>query len=403
MKVRAQLTADEVRTMLESLSRRLDSIGLRTQPGVAVRVLELSSQPEAGLSDYAKVIRTDASIVGRILKLANSAAFAQRQPVTSLDRACVLLGLERIKAIAVGFYLCRAAADPSSNGLSGRVWGQSVYRACLAAEAARLTVPDLVSEAFVIGLIQDAGIQLMPALVGREAYANLMRDNPPPGVLFERESRGLPFTHVDVIAALASRWRLPETLARPMSWHHQPPTPGKGAGSLGRLHRIAYFAGWVDLSGSRDASASFDAPCDMDIAPAQVAELVERATREYRLTSAAFPGATPIENLEPLAEQVQSRLISALDEALEALARRSHDAPLDLVISGQRIQICAEEDAPGQGVLYILDDAGERVLSHSFVARGASAESLLRAVAVDPPADRSVVDRIAAFLQRLAA
>ncbi len=389
--------------MLETLGRRLESMGLRTQPGVAVRVLELASRPDASLTDYARVIRADASIVGRILKLANSAAFAQRQPVTSLDRACVLLGLERLKSIAVGFYLCRAASDPASNGFSGRVWGQSVYRACIAAETARLTLPDLVSEAFVIALIQDAGIQLMPALVGRDVYADLQRDNPAPQTVFERECESLPFTHVDVITTLASRWQLPGILSGPMSRHHVPPLPGKGTGTPDRLHRIAYFAGSIDLSTTTGGPGCPAAAGNIGITPEQAADLVQRATQEYRLTSAVFPGANTIENLESLAESVQVRLIAALDDAVESLARSSQNAPLDLVVSGQRIQICAADDAPGQGVLYILDDGGERVLSHAFTARQASAESLLRAVAVEPPAERSVLDQITTYLKRLAA
>lgn len=403
MKVRAELSAAEVGQMLAAIDRKLDSVGLRTQPGVAVRVLELSAQPEAALTDYAKVIRTDAGIVGRILKLANSAAFAQRQPVTSLDRACVLLGLERIKSIAVGFYLCKSASDPDGGELSGRVWGQSVYRACLAAEAARLTVPELTSEAFVVGLMQDAGIQLMPALIGREAYMRLLSENPMPRALFEREHATLPFTHVDVMTALGTRWRLPETLAKPMAWHHTPPRGGKSAGSIGKLHRIAFFAGGLDLSNSKDFRACAALAGEMGLTPEQTAGLVEKATREYRLTSSVFPGATPITDLESLAERVQTTLIAALDDAVEALALRGENGPLDMVVSGQRIQILADNESLGRAVLYLVGDSGERMLSHSFPVAQASADALLRAVAIDPPTDRAVLDQINTYLNRLAA
>ncbi|MBM4107243.1 MAG: HDOD domain-containing protein [Phycisphaerae bacterium] len=403
MKARAELSAADVVQMLAALDRRLESIGLRTQPGVAVRVLELSAQSDAALTDYARVIRTDAGIVGRILKLANSAAFAQRQPVTSLDRACVLLGLERIKSIAIGFYLCRSAADPEGGDLSGRVWGQSVLRACLAAEAARLTLAELTSEAFVVGLMQDAGIQLMPALVGRGVYAGLLRDAPGPQVLFERETLALPFTHVDVMSALAARWRLPEVLTKPMVRHHTAPKSGKIAGSIGRLHRIAHFVGGLDLSGGAESPAIPGLGRELGLQAEQAAELMRLATQEYRLTCSVFPGATPISDLEALAERVQTRLIAALDRGVEDLSLRSGNGPLDLVVSGQRIQIHADADALGQAVLYILGDGGERVMSHCFPVKQASAAALLRAVAVEPPADRSVLDQITTYLNRLAA
>src|SRR5205823_4861273 len=80
-----------------------------------------------------EIIRADAALAGRVLRLANCAFFAQRQPITNLDRSCVLLGVDRLKSVALGFYLSRAAAGDPRQSLSRRIWGQSVYRACLSA------------------------------------------------------------------------------------------------------------------------------------------------------------------------------------------------------------------------------------------------------------------------------
>src|SRR5205085_4261819 len=131
-----------------------------------------------------------------ILRLANCAFFAQRQPITNLDRSCVLLGVDRLKSVALGFYLSRAAAGDPRQSLSRRIWGQSVYRACLSAELARQLAPTRAAESFIIGLLLDAGIPLVARLLGRPALAILHNDDPP-ARQFKAESDHLPFTHVD--------------------------------------------------------------------------------------------------------------------------------------------------------------------------------------------------------------
>ena len=124
MKQRSLLTASQLTELHEFLGRRLDAIGIESQPEVVLRLLELSKNQDAQLRDYAGVIKTDHAISGRVLKLANSAMFAQRSAVSSLERGCTLLGIERLKAVSLGFHLSRAAntKDAASRDIARKVW-----------------------------------------------------------------------------------------------------------------------------------------------------------------------------------------------------------------------------------------------------------------------------------------
>jgi HD-like signal output (HDOD) protein len=246
MKTRELLTAAEVGELHASLERRLAKVGLATQPEVAMRVLDLASKPDAQVSDYAKILKTDPALTGRLLRLANSAYFAQRQPTTAIERACVLLGLDRLKAVSLGFYLSQAAAGDPNNALSRRVWGESVFRACIASEMAKIACPRNVSEAFVIGLMMDAGVPLMGKLLGTSAM-DVLGSTAPPAKRFKEEMRQFEFTHVDVMAVLCARWRLPELLSKPIEWHHLPPGETTKTDVVYKLQRIAFYAGTLDL------------------------------------------------------------------------------------------------------------------------------------------------------------
>ena len=198
MKVRRLLSAGEVTNLHLALQGKLETVGLCRQPEVALKLLELSNNPRAQLNDYAKLIQSDQAIAGRVLRLANSAFFAQRKPVTAIDRACIVLGVDRLKAVSLGFSLSRAAQSPSDKDYSRKIWGESLFRACMASQLARLTAPGLLSEAFVIGLMMDAGLPLMLKLLG-DKYQPVFANAITPGRIYRAEFDTLEYTHVDLI------------------------------------------------------------------------------------------------------------------------------------------------------------------------------------------------------------
>ncbi|MDX2131877.1 MAG: HDOD domain-containing protein [Planctomycetota bacterium] len=370
MKVRSQLTAIEVAQVRETLDRRLIGIGVASQPEVVLRLLELSSKVDAQVSDYAKVIRTDHAVSGRVLKLANSSYFAQRSPVTSLERASVVLGLERLKAVSLGFQLSRAATAGACGDLTRRVWSQSVMRACVAAELARVLAPGYVAEAFVIGLMADAGVPLMPRLIGKP-YDPIAAEAMTPGRLFRVESETLAFTHVDVVGAMARAWKLPELLARPLELHHtRPPTPMRDD-VPSRLHALAFVTGTleIDPATARDPgaveSAAGIASHILGLPRDTVRAIVDRSAREYGATVGMFSQvASALGEGADLIECIHAGLVKAADTLVLGSLEREHRASEVVSIGGHSIQ--ATREADGSSVLVLFDGAGSQLVAHRF-------------------------------------
>lgn len=315
-KPRAELSAAEVEELYERIERTLDRTGILTQPKVAAKILELVQRPDTTVNDFVPVIKTDWNTAGRILKLANSAYFAQRTIVTALERALVLLGLERVKSIALGVYLSRAAAGESSKStLSREVWGQSVYRACLAGKIATAAGRGGVSEAFVTGLMLDCGIPLMLNVVG-EHYSALYAQALSPADLFAMEMRHLGCTHVDVAAVMMRAWRIPMTLAKPIAWHHAP-MPANHSNDLSvALRRIACCVGAVKPLPVHEVIERADAATGvLGISTKRMSAAVTDAGKEYAAMMQLFGDiAEPVRAVESLAEAVHAQLIRTLDE-----------------------------------------------------------------------------------------
>lgn len=407
MKPRSLLTSAELPALHEMLRQKLSDVGVQTQPEVALKVLDLVRRADAGMAEYAKVVRADAPLAGKFLKMANSAFFAQRDPVTSLDRACVLLGMERVRALALGFSLSHAAAGDPSRRLSREIWMQSIYRACLASELARRVLPERVSEAFVVGLMLDAGIPLADRLLGEPCRA-VWETGLAPSPMFKREFAEHPFTHADVMYAMGVSWGLPELLLHPIAYHHTPPGDTKRTDGPVMMHRIAYYVGAIDLTPVKPEPR--EVPPLPSIAmrlfqftSADVSSLVSAASREYQVAAGMFSKmAGTIQDMDALAASVHAQLVSVVDETIGKTLQPGglKTAPSTFSVGESTIEI--ETSSTGSAVAYLLDASGSRVVSYRFTPRDETPDTLVHALGLDAPGqdDREV---LAGVLKRLAA
>lgn len=391
--------------MRAQLAERLDRIGIVTQPEVACRLLDLANDPDAQVIQYCRVIKHDAALSGKLLRLANSAFFAQRQAVTTLDRAGVLLGLERLRAFSLGFYLARGATTDPTNVVSRRVWGESAFRAFLAAELARKAFPALAGEAFVVGLMLDSGIPLMLKLVGAPMQV-ILDETPKPGRLHARESASLPFTHTDVIATLAGRWKLPDLLAKPLEWHHTP-VDGQATNPLNRLQRLAYYVGSLDLN-ERTQLPDEPAPLSslagrvLGVDAESLSQAVKRASAEYQAATGLFTGiAESLDDPDAVAARAHAQLVGFLEHAVTSpgFAVAAPQAQR-FRLGGHQVEIAAAE--PGWLNAILLDGGGERIAAYRMAPNPSSLALVRQAFGLEAaPGDED--DKAMAFLARLAA
>ncbi len=399
---RGSLPSDRVEAMLAALDKQLDFLSLETQPEVALRVLSLASDDTAGLLDYASAIKTDHVLTGRILRLANSALYAQRKPVATVERACILVGIDRLRALALGFYLTRATATDTTTSTTRRIWGESLMRGCLASRIAATRCPEHQAEAFVIGLMLEAGIPIARRLAG-DAYAELIEASECPEDLYARELATQPFTHVDVITLLLRKWRLPEVLALPIERHHAS-QPSVEASPLGVLCRIARYVGSLRLGAENrvvETLARAELAAELlELVPADLVDAFERAAIEYSAIWRVFGQVLePMREVESLAPLVHNRLIEAVDAVFAGDIRdESKLVPQRFSIGGSEVEICLTAD--GTGHAYLCGLKGERVMGVPFRADSISAEALAQSFGLHPAMDEA--EQLDSFLRTAA-
>ena len=169
----------EVRDLLvaEPLRRTLGDIDSLPKPAAgAGEMIAVTSRPDATLPEVVAVIESDLGLSTEILRLVNSSFFGPPAKVDSVGHAATLLGLETIRDLALG-----GTAFGPGTPVPASLDGARISRVGLAAGRYARTIarreewpPDLVSHAFLAGLLYDLGF-LVLATHCPDRYATLRR------------------------------------------------------------------------------------------------------------------------------------------------------------------------------------------------------------------------------------
>ena len=193
---------------------------LPSLPAIAVEVLELTQKPDVDIAQIARTISRDPALSSKILKTVNSSFYGRPQHVSTISHALVILGLQSVKTLVLGFSLLTSLSKDKPKGFKHLdYWKRSAY----AASAARVLCAKLKSsqqeEAFLAALLQDIGMLVLDRVLG-EQYGRISEAATSHGQLRELERQALETDHAEVGGLLARQWKLPAVLATPIASHH---------------------------------------------------------------------------------------------------------------------------------------------------------------------------------------
>ena len=221
---------NEVRFGLLNLVRVAQSFP--ATPRIMAALGRVIRDPGAGLQDVTVHLKQDSSLSARLLRIANSAAFAQSEPVASIEDAAALIGLKDIHrlvgAVAVDHFSLR---NYPLYGFTGpQLRSNSILVALLMEELAANTGED-ASIAYAAGLFRS---------IGKLALATLADEGPPvrpyqpsditPLVVWEKTTLGR--TSNLATATILQEWKFPPGVTQAIAEHYD---------SVAHGHSLAYL------------------------------------------------------------------------------------------------------------------------------------------------------------------
>lgn len=226
-------------TLEQNLAARLEKLkALPSPPRVAMRILAAARDPDVRLAEVADVVTADPVITAKIMRTANSAAYARPGGCTTLRQALLLLGLDATLVIALSFSLVMGLRRDRTEGLDHELyWRRSLLAATAARALGRALGRHDCEALFLAALLQDIGMLALDRLEG-DTYAGASgRQRDHRGIAdYERGVVGTD--HAAVGAWLMQRWGLPMPVVEAIAASHAPLEQEQDA-----------FAGCVALSG----------------------------------------------------------------------------------------------------------------------------------------------------------
>ncbi|MDZ4202043.1 MAG: HDOD domain-containing protein [Gallionella sp.] len=223
-------------TKVHDLRHALDRLeSLPAMPAIARKLLALPLETEEGEAKLLTLIEQDPQIAAKIVGMANSPLFGVNRKVLSVHDAAIVLGLTRVKSVAVGVATMAALTRLPEGKLKAEdVWLHSVsialaMRGIAAAMPANRRPPD--DQIFLAGLLHDIGYIALGYLDTSASNALHDRFGVPSGrALLETEQFLLGMHHGEIGAQLARHWDLPEAMVAVIRYHHLPDEAGAEAG-----------------------------------------------------------------------------------------------------------------------------------------------------------------------------
>jgi putative nucleotidyltransferase with HDIG domain len=221
------------------------------------KVMEICNDPQASPADLNRVISIDPVLMGKVMKLINSAYYGLNQQITSLVRAIIMLGINTVKNLALSTAVLGTLGKSSEFQVLNAegFWRHSL---CVGVTSKLIALQrkvdrKIVEEYFIAGLLHDIGkIPVNNRLA--EKYLEVMALSDRENLSLHRaEDRTLQLNHADVGRIVVENWKLSAEISDAVSHHHQVSGyTGEHTDVLYTVCLANYFANFAEIGFSGD-------------------------------------------------------------------------------------------------------------------------------------------------------
>lgn len=244
----------------ETLFRKLEHISnLPTLPAIMERLNKAVNDVNTDAKLISNIIRDDPSMMARILKVANSAAYGASEPIVSVENAVARMGFVGIKNIALSTALFSSFGDDKSDDFDKEdFWRHSVSVGIATnvlyehtrENLSRRYTPDILH---LCGLLHDIGKIVFEQFFHDMFMQALQLSADKQIPLFEAEKSVFGADHADVGRWLTTKWNLPREVSEAIRFHHEPENADEKLRDIVRLtHTANYVCNMEQLGSSGD-------------------------------------------------------------------------------------------------------------------------------------------------------
>ncbi|MCB1860666.1 MAG: HDOD domain-containing protein [Gammaproteobacteria bacterium] len=192
-------------------------------PEVCLRINEMVEDASSSAQDISQVIMQDANLSARLLRLVNSAYYGLPGKVSTISRAITFVGTEELRDLTIVTTSCKMFSGIPSSMINMRdFWHYSIATGILARQFSRQCNVLHPERLFVVGVLHDIGRLVILWHLSTLARDILLIAHGKNQLFSAAEQEVLGFTHSEVGYELCQNWKLPQSIANIIRFHHQP-------------------------------------------------------------------------------------------------------------------------------------------------------------------------------------
>ena len=205
--------------------KEIDNFILNIHPisDSASKILEISKKKGAGAMEFYDIIKYDPVLTGKILKFINSSYYSLPNPILSLVRAIIMLGINTVKNMVLSYNIIDIISNNGKQEKNSKLFLEhSVCVGTLAKAFFLEKEPDSEKseEYFIAGLLHDIGKFPLFSILSDEYnkfYEKSLEQNIS---MIKIETEEFGFNHTDIGEKILNMWELGPSLANVIKYHH---------------------------------------------------------------------------------------------------------------------------------------------------------------------------------------
>jgi len=189
-----------------------DQLLLPTLPEVAIRVRDTIEDENAGTTEVASVIMTDAALSARLIQIANSPLLRAPMAIESVEMAVSRMGANMVRNLVTSIAMEQMfqATTDASDKLLRNLWEHSTEVAAISHALTSQFTKLQPDQALLAGLVHDIGA--LPIITRAEDIPELLANEP---LLV----KVIHETHARVGQAILSKWNFPANIVAVAAEH----------------------------------------------------------------------------------------------------------------------------------------------------------------------------------------
>jgi HD-like signal output (HDOD) protein len=273
---------DFVRSLAAELSA--GKVDLPAFPEVAIRVRRVLSDPDSNVNQVVRVVGSDPTLVARIIRISNSAAFNRGRPVADLRTAVNRLGYNMVRTAAMSFAIAQIRKADKLKGLEhylDALWRRSTQVAAYAYVLARTCSKVPADEAMLGGMMH--GIGKLYVLTRAVDHPELFSDGTTLDALIDE-------WHAPISKAILENWEFSEDLAEAVGRQDDHSRDGPGDPDLCDVIAIAIVMASqpTDLAGIETQLRALPGARRLGLDTARAADVMVESDAEVTALSSAL-------------------------------------------------------------------------------------------------------------------